>query len=132
MPLVDANIVLRYVLNDHPQLSQQAADMLEQQTVIVPVEVVCEVVYVLQKVYHISREEIHRKLSDLLAESLISVEKPAIVQHALQTYSTSSLDIVDAFLSAYHVVEQQQVLTFDEKLQKYLLHSQEQRTPHDK
>jgi predicted nucleic-acid-binding protein len=132
MPLVDANIVLRYVLNDHPQLSQQAADMLEQQTVIVPVEVVCEVVYVLQKVYHISREEIHRKLSDLLAESLITVEKPAIVQHALQTYSTSSLDIVDAFLSAYHVVEQQQVLTFDEKLQKYLLHSQEQRTPHDK
>ncbi len=53
MPLVDANIVLRYILNDHPQLSQQAADVLEQQTVIAPIEVVCEVVYVLQKVYHL-------------------------------------------------------------------------------
>jgi predicted nucleic acid-binding protein len=40
MPLVDANIVLRYILNDHPQLSQQAADILELQTVIAPIEMV--------------------------------------------------------------------------------------------
>jgi predicted nucleic-acid-binding protein len=129
MHLVDANIVLRYVLNDHPQLSQDAADVLEHQTVTAPAEVVCEIVYVLQKVYHISREEIHRKLSDLLAESLIAVEKPAIVHHALQTYATSSLDIVDAFLGAYHVVEQHQVFTFDEKLQKYLERTQQPPLP---
>jgi predicted nucleic-acid-binding protein len=132
MPLVDANIVLRYILNDHPQLSQQAADFLEQQTVLAPIEVVCEVVYVLQKVYHVSREEIHRKLSDLVAESLITLEKPVLFQHALETYAASSLDIVDAFLSAYHEVEQQQVLTFDEKLQKYLQRSQKQNLAPDK
>jgi predicted nucleic acid-binding protein len=43
MLFVDANIVLRYVLNDHPQLSRRAADILEEQTVVVPTEVVCEV-----------------------------------------------------------------------------------------
>ncbi|GAK55576.1 hypothetical protein U27_02410 [Candidatus Vecturithrix granuli] len=98
MLLVDANIVLRYVLNDHPQLSQRAADILEQQTVVVPIEVACEVVYVLQKVYHISRQEIHGKLSDLVIESLITLEKPDLFQQALHAYSTTSLDIVDAYL----------------------------------
>ena len=121
MALVDANIVLRYVLNDHPQLSQQAADILERQMVIVPMEVVCEVVFVLQKVYRVSRDEIRKKLCDLLDESLISVEKPGVLRQALQTYATSSLDIVDTLLWAYAVVEQQQVLTFDEQLRKYLL-----------
>ncbi len=120
MLFVDANIVLRYVLNDHPQLSRRAADILEEQTVVMPTEVVCEVVYVLQKVYHISRQEIHIKLSGLAAESLITFEKTAISEHALQTYSTGSLDIVDAYLLAYHAVDQDQVLTFDEKLQKHL------------
>ena len=121
MPIVDANIVLRYVLNDHPQLSQQAADILERQMVIVPMEVVCEVVFVLQKVYRVSRDEIRKKLCDLLDESLISVEKPDVLRQALQAYATSSLDLVDTLLWAYAVVEQQQVLTFDEQLRKYLL-----------
>ena len=121
MALVDANIVLRYVLNDHPQLSQQAADILERQMVIVPMEVVCEVVFVLQKVYRVNRDEIRKKLCDLLDESLISVEKPDVLRQALQAYATSSLDMVDTLLWAYAVVEQQQVLTFDEQLRKYLL-----------
>lgn len=50
MQIADANIVLRYVLNDHPELSMCAAEILEYQDVVVPVEVICEVVYVLQKV----------------------------------------------------------------------------------
>lgn len=126
MALVDANIILRYILNDHPQLSQKAADILEQESIIAPIEVVCEVVYVLQKMYHVSRQEIHARLSELVAESLITLEKPTIFQHALATYATSSFDIVDAFLSAYHEVEQQQILTFDDKLRKCLQHPQKQ------
>ena len=124
MALVDANIVLRYVLNDHPQLSQQAADILERQMVIVPMEVVCEVVFVLQKVYRVSRDEIRKKLCDLLDESLLSVEKPDVLRQALQAYATSSLDMVDTLLLAYAVVEQRQVLTFDEQLRKYLQRQQ--------
>lgn len=51
MSIVDANVILRYILDDHPELSTAAAAILEQQTVILPIEVACEVVYVLQKVY---------------------------------------------------------------------------------
>lgn len=49
MSIVDANIVLRYLLDDHAELSEKAAAILERQTVTLPIEVACEVVYVLQK-----------------------------------------------------------------------------------
>ncbi len=48
MSVVDANVILRYVLNDHAELSPKAAEILEQQTATLPIEVACEVVYVLQ------------------------------------------------------------------------------------
>jgi len=53
MVIVDANIVLRYLLDDHPVLSPKAADILEQHSVTLPIEAACEVVYVLQKVYKV-------------------------------------------------------------------------------
>jgi predicted nucleic acid-binding protein len=48
MSLVDANVVLRYLLDDHVELSAKAQEILEQQVVTLPMEVACEVVYVLQ------------------------------------------------------------------------------------
>lgn len=75
MSLVDANVILRYVLDDHEKLSPKAAEILEQQTVTLPIEAACEVVYVLQKVYGINREEIQNLLKNLLDESLINMDK---------------------------------------------------------
>ena len=120
MLLVDANIVLRYILNDHPELSARAAEVLEKHEASLPIEVVCEVVYVLQKVYHVPREQIQVKLGALLDEHLITIEKTEVLRRALSAYCTKNLDIVDALLWAYHSVDHHQVVTFDEKLSKCL------------
>jgi predicted nucleic-acid-binding protein len=120
MRIVDANIILRYVLDDHAELSPKAAEILEQHEVTLPIEAACEVVYVLQKVYAVERVEIRQQLSDLLNENLVSMDKPAIFLNALECYSTTTLDFVDTLLWAYHAVEQQEVLTFDDKLRKYI------------
>ncbi len=120
MLLVDANIVLRYILDDHPELSTRAAEVLEQHEALLPLEVVCEVVYVLQKVYSVPRKEIQAKLCALLDDRLISVEKAEALRQALLVYYTKNLDIVDALLWAYYSVEHHQVITFDEKLSKLL------------
>jgi predicted nucleic-acid-binding protein len=126
MAVIDANIVLRYVLNDHEELSQKAADILEHQTVILPIEAACEVVYVLQKVYGVNREQIQRQLSELVHERLLTLEKTEVFLKALACYHTTTLDFVDALLWAYHVVEHQEILTFDEKLQKHIQRTTEQ------
>lgn len=123
MTIIDANIVLRYVLDDHPVLSPKAAEVIEQQTVTLPIEAACEVVYVLQKVYSVERSEIQQKLSDLVNQQVILIEKPAAFLKALECYGTTRFDIVDTLLWAYHVVEQHVVVTFDEKLQKHIKRS---------
>ena len=120
MYLVDANIILRYLLDDHAELSSKAADILEQYEVTLPMEVACEVVYVLQKVYGIDRLEIQQQLSQLLSEGLINMEKTDVFLAALTFYSTNKLDFVDTLLWAYHTREDAEVFTFDAKLNKAL------------
>ena len=121
MLIVDANIVLRYILDEPVELAARAADILECYEVIVPMEIVSEVVYVLQKVYQVPRKEIQVKLCDLLDERLITVQKVEVLRHALSIYGEENLDFADTLLVAYHTVEHCQVETFDKKLQKYLV-----------
>ena len=86
MSMVDANIVLRYLLDDHIELSAKAAAILEQKTVTLPIEAACEVVYVLQKVYAVNREEIRQLLTGLLNEALVNMEKSEVFVKALEYY----------------------------------------------
>lgn len=120
MSMVDANVVLRYLLDDHAELSAKAAAILEQQSVTLPIEAACEVVYVLQKVYAVSREEIRQLLTDLLNEALVNMEKPEVFVKALEHYGSSTLDFVDTLLCAYHAIERQEIFTFDNKLNQFI------------
>lgn len=127
MGLVDANIVLRYLLDDHEELSARAADILENHCVTLPVEVGCEIVYVLQKVYAVERKEICQQLSDLLNEGLVSMDKPDVFLKALECYGDSTLDFVDTLLWAHQLLEGQEIFTFDNKLLKQLQRAPELR-----
>ena len=51
MRFVDANVILRYLLEDDLSLAEKAAIILEREKVHVPFEVVAEVVYVMEGVY---------------------------------------------------------------------------------
>lgn len=80
----------------------------------------CEVVYVLQKVYAVNREEIRQQLTDLLNETLVQIEKPDVFIKALEYYSRSSLDFVGTMFCAYHTVDGQEIFTFDNKLNQFI------------
>ena len=58
MKIVDANIILRYLLNDTEELAIKATDILENNKVLVPNEVIAEIVYVLEKVYKVKNDEL--------------------------------------------------------------------------
>jgi predicted nucleic-acid-binding protein len=120
MSLVDANVVLRYLLDDHAELSPRAAEILEQQAVTLPIEAACEVVYVLQKVYEVDRNTISQRLTELVREGLVRMDKPGVFLQALAWYRQRALDIVDCLLLGYHLEEQQPIITFDDKLAKLI------------
>ncbi len=116
MSLVDANVVLRYLLEDHAELSPRAAEILEQQQVTLPIEAACEVVYVLQKVYSVERDTISKRLTELVSEGLVRMDKPGVFLRALDCYRQHGLDFVDCLFLGYHLEEQQSIGTFDDKL----------------
>lgn len=120
MKIVDANIVLRYLLNDVEDLSEEAADLLENNEVLVLNEVIAEIVYVLEKVYKVEKREISSTLIQLFDYGNLHVNDREIIIEALKAYSELRLDFVDTILYAYHKVGNHKVYTFDKKLNKLL------------
>lgn len=118
MQIVDANVILRYLLDDHPSLSAKAAEIIEIRPVFIPFEVVCEVVYVLEKVYSVKRHEITDKLGRLLEFSNISTNNAEVLRQGLDFYSVKKIDFVDALLCSYHKVNGDEIISFDEKVIK--------------
>ena len=115
--LIDANVILRYLLGDHPQMSEEARQVIEDGAFTLP-EVIAEVVYVLKGVYHIERDEIGRTLIEFLDE--VFVENQDAVYEALSLFSETSLDFVDCILIARHRILGDDVGSFDKKLNKML------------
>lgn len=120
MRRVDANIVLRYLLGDHPELSTRAAAVLEKESVVVSFEIICEVIYVLSGVYGVSRGLIAARLKDLVNFSNVETGDSEVLLCALQTFSIKKIDFVDALLYAYKTVRGDSVFTFDKQLSRLL------------
>ena len=120
MRIVDANIILRYLLDDDPQLTAQAPRILERGTVHAPFEVLAEVVYVMQGVYGVPRSEISSTLGIFVTLPNITTNNSMVLVEALGLYAENGFDFVDALLCAYHRVEGHVIETFDKKLKKCL------------
>jgi predicted nucleic-acid-binding protein len=105
MRIVDANIILRHLLDDDPQLSEKASKILERDSVHAPFEVIAEVVYVMQGVYGVPRTEVSSTLCQFFKLPNITTNNTRVVVEALDLYASMGLDFVDALLCAYHRVD---------------------------
>jgi len=116
--ILDANAILRFVLQDNLEQANSTEKILRSDKANIPLEVVAEVVYVLQKVYKIKRSLIAEKLKNLanIREDLVS-EKD-VVLHAADVYSSTSLDFVDCLLMGYSKIKNYSIFTFDKSLKK--------------
>ena len=116
MKIVDANIVLRYLLNDTKDLADKATEILENNVVFIPNEVMAEIVYVLEKVYKVERKVIYSSLIELLEYKNIEMSDFSLINEALAVYSERKLDFVDTLLYAYNKIADHEIYTFDKKL----------------
>ena len=120
MQKIDANIVLRYIMNDHGELSPKAKEIIEQHTVEVPIEVLCEVVYVLTGYYKIDRQNVSTELKRFFDLTQCSLSHREAVLQALDYFGKNNLDFVDCVLAGYAEIEKDEIFTFDEKLKKLI------------
>ncbi|MCM1136259.1 MAG: PIN domain-containing protein [Clostridium sp.] len=117
MQLIDANVILRFVLNDNAKMAKHAAEVIASGAYTKP-EVIAEVIYVLKSVYSVPKIKIKSILHGL--SDIIQIENRDCVVYAIDLFSNSSLDFVDCLLAAYHSLNGETVFTFDKKLNKYL------------
>ena len=118
MVMLDANVILRYLLNDNEKMALEAEKAIKTQTALVTIEVIAEVVYVLKRVYSIDKVEIKESVLGFLSET--EVEERDVQVLGLKTYAEQNLDFVDCILYAYRCVKKYDILTFDKKLNQLL------------
>lgn len=115
---VDTNFWLRFLLRDHlPQLrrvrryiDQARAGHIE--LVLIP-EIVMEVVYVLEKTYHVPRGKISVLVGGLVQSAFVTVQHRDDLTRALKRYPKHQIDFVDFLLHERAREEGAEVLSFD-------------------
>ena len=115
--LVDANVVLRYMLRDDENQFPAAERTIREGAFLLP-EVLAEIVYVLLGIYSVPREDIASRLQILVKE--VQSEHPDILTTALSTFGTTKLDFIDCLLAAYNNHLGDKVVSFDRKLNRLL------------
>ena len=116
--LADANILIRYIINDDEIMAAKADEAVNSGLLFVLPEVFAEVVYVLTKVYGIERSDVADSMIELL--DFVSTTATEIMKTAFQNYRETNLDFVDCILAAYAISENQQILSFDKKLNNFI------------
>ena len=120
MLYIDANIILRYILEDHDKLSPMARKIIDENIVTTPIEVLCEVVYVLTKIYGINRKDIAATLLDFYESTNAVLPHKEAALKGIEYFGEKTLDFVDCILAGYYEKENIIIQTFDEKLNKLL------------
>ncbi|MEA3553823.1 MAG: type II toxin-antitoxin system VapC family toxin [Campylobacterota bacterium] len=119
---IDTNYIIRYLVNDNIKMADIAEEILTTKKVFISNEILAEVVYVLQGVYEISKEDISNQLLELMSFENISVSNHEIINKALKIFKTKNLDFVDCLLCSYS--NQDEIVTFDKKLNKCISNNQ--------
>ncbi len=120
MVIVDTNIILRYLLNDDEKLSKKDTDIIDNNDIFIPNEVIIEACYVLKKLYNVEKEIIYTMIIELMAQDNIHFANRSLIYETFKVYSKKNLDIVDCILFAYSKIDNQEIKTFDKKLEKLL------------
>lgn len=112
---LDTNIVLRFILSEDAGQVAAIADLINNNDVYIT-EVVCvEVVYVLEKVYHLSRADIVKLIGDFMALPTMTITW--YLPDMLALYARRpALSIVDCNSATEAKVYANQLVTLDKKL----------------
>jgi predicted nucleic-acid-binding protein len=119
--LVDANVILRYLLRDDESLFQNALEVLEkvrtgEEKVVVLESVLAECVYVLLKIYRVNRSTIAEKLGGLLYyKGVVNLDKQDLID-SINLFGQTHLSFVDCLLCAKSKNNAMPLVTFDAEL----------------
>ncbi len=116
MTSLDTNVVLRFLLDDVPEQTEKAAKIIGKDKVYVTDVITVEVIYVLEKVIELPRQDITKLVTDFLGFANV-VHNPYFLLNAISLYGHHpSLSIVDCYAAAEAEAYNNNLVTFDKRL----------------
>lgn len=113
---LDTNVVLRFLLDDVPEQTQEATRVIKRSKVYITDVVMIEAIYVLEKVMLLSRQDIAKLVTDFLGFSNV-VHNPYFLLEAIDMYEQHpSLSVVDCYAAIEAKAYSNQLVTFDKRL----------------
>ncbi len=117
---LDTNVLVRYLVQDHPGQARAASTLIESLTPEHPgwitQVVLVELVWVLDRAYRVERARIAQILETLLRTKELVVEAADTAWKALRLYRASSADFADCLIACACMVAQcDSIATFDRK-----------------
>lgn len=117
--MLDANAVLRFLLQDIEEQFQQVKNIVKRDRCYVTLEVMAEVCYVLEGLYQVSRKDIADNFRKLNYD--VTILNVDVFLRALEIYDKPpKLDFVDCLLYGYKMERGIDIVTFDKQLMKQL------------
>ena len=120
-PIVDTNIIIRFLTNDPPQLANKVEQLLKESppdNLEIPDIVIAEIVYVLLSFYQIDKEQVIEKITWLINFDKIKANKK-ILKKTLEFYKNYPISFIDAYLCSLVTNNKNSfIYSFDKALQK--------------
>ena len=122
--LLDTNVLLRFLLDDHPELSQAAAGLFQQaadgKCLLILTDLgVAEAVWVLTSYYKLERQAVAESLAKMIVKAGIQCPTQESVLDALTRFKASNCDFFDCYLAAQASALGVAVASFDKDLKKF-------------
>ena len=122
--LLDTNVLLRFLLDDHPELSRAAARLFQQaadeKCLLILTDLgIAEAVWVLTSYYKLERQKVAESLAKLLLKAGVLCPSLESVLDALARFKATNCDFFDCYLAAQAASSGVAIASFDSDLRKF-------------
>ena len=121
---IDTNILVRFLIGDDELQTKKVYNIFKQaetdkKELFVPLLVILELIWVLESVYEVPREDIISSINDLLLMPVLRFEQQATLQRFTRETSGNKYDLSDLLIACSAKAQGcDTVLTFDKKASK--------------
>lgn len=121
--LIDANIIIRFLVGDDEKLYEKAAKIFEsiekgKQKAIICEAVMMEVYFVMTKFYKLPKVEVINDLKRVLSLDAVMNNDKSILLETLSILEYTNIDFVDALLCSKSKFLDYEILSFDNDIEK--------------
>ena len=124
MIYADTNMFIRFFTSNPEEQSEMANRFfikvsLKEAELFVCDIVISEIVYVLERIYKVNRNEIYEKIHSILNMENTIIENRSIIVNALSYYKDKNINFNDAYIASHAIKNNiNKVFTFDNDFKK--------------